>query len=887
MRDGRFDTSFTISAAAAVPDKDDKEKEAEKEGEKESGKDESEQDSETDSNGQSGDELDPSRVDDHGFFLDFDYALEQARKLGKPLLVDFNGRFCVPCRQMERTVFTLPEVEELFEGFVIVSILTDIGDPVANELWEKYKPSPHAGVPYYAILDHDAEVVRGIGSTLPASERGHEFVSFLNGDMGDTTTPGTLPPEAGPQDAPEDWPEGLHPPLPERFQEFFEFTPAFTAESVKPGGKVTLELRVSMKEGDSGPYSMYHPDSPHSQALGMSLFRIEDFDAGGLIPAGDWQYPEPKVREASDALNFFDDDEWKFYGDFVVTRTFTVPADASEGAAFQVQGGLVGQYCDFQGCYWFIDMAQNPFGWFTSLTANSDGVAEALTEPSMDTQGQDEFAPPTGTDDGGAVTTTGTGGGTLQEQLADRGLILLLLGIFALGMVTLLTPCVLPVLPLTIGFFVKQAEQGRSALLSALIYCSCIVFTFTFFGLLTSLLLGAMGPQIIATNGFVNIAIGLLFLFLALSFFGAFELQMPGFVRSWISKKQMGAQQKGRGYFTALLSGGSFSVISFSCTGPIAAAILAGVAGSGAASGGEDSGAQWLPLLAMLAFSMGLAAPIFVLGQFPSLLNKVPKSGGWMNALKVTFAFIEVAIAVRYFAWADIYFSDGIYPAFITREITDAIWIACFLGAGLYLLGLFRLSHDHEPVERLGTTRTLIAISFLAFAVWMVPGLVQGKPMGLMDGFMPPREVTNFGGAAGGGGNQEKLDFTDDLEGAIAQSKETGVPVFVDFTGEICANCRWVETNIFPREQVHTRLRDNFILVHQWTDRRGEEGRLAREQYERYAEGGGGVPMYVIVDGEGNTVEKFVPPQFINSLTADQFAEFLDRGLEKYKAAQR
>jgi thiol:disulfide interchange protein len=824
-------------------------------------------------------ELDPARVDDHGFYLDFDYALEQARQQNKPLLVDFNGRFCVPCRLMERTVFTLPEVEALFENFVIVSVLTDVRDPVSDELWRKYRPSANAGVPYYAVLNHEAEIERAIGATLPADERGHEFVAFLRGEAPASLPPEDMTPEV---ETPEGWPEGLHPPMAEDLRDKFEFTPVFTADRVQPGGQVTLELRISLKEGDSGPYSLYHPDSPHSVALGVSLFRIEDFDAGGLEPAGDWKFPEPKVVPVDDPANVFDDDEWKFYGDLVVTRTFTVPSDAADGMEFIVKGGLVGQYCDLQGCFWFADMSQNPFGWYTTLTAAADGVASALVEPAMDTGGAEDFkapdtaaAPPEPVDE------------SLRGLLDQHGLILMLLLIFGLGMVTLLTPCVLPVLPLTISFFVKQAEQGRSSLLAALIYCTCIVLTFTTFGLLTSLLLGSTGAQLISTNGFVNIAIGILFVVLALSFFGAFELQMPQFIRQWISRKQMGAQQKGNGYITALLSGGSFSVISFSCTGPIAAAILAGVAG---VSGGDGLSLTviWLPTLAMLAFSLGLAAPIFVLGQFPSLMKRIPKSGGWMNALKVVFAFIEVAIAIRYFAWADMYFSEGSYPAIFTREIVDAVWIACFLGAGLYLLGVFRLSHDHEPVERIGTTRTLIAITFLTFAVWMLPGLIQGKPMGLVDGFLPPRDRTTFAtGGVEGQAALPALDFSTDFEASLEKARELGKPVFLDFTGDICANCRWVEQYIFPQRVVHSRLTENFVLVAQYTDRRGDEGREARRLYDQYAQGSGGVPMYVIVDGEGNTIERFVPPQYINSLTADRFAEFLDSGLAQFEAARR
>jgi len=766
---------------------------------------------------------------------------------------------------MERRVFTQGEVKELFEKFVVANVKNDIGDARYNEVWRTYRPSPGAPVPYYAVLNHDAELVAGIGSTLQESDPVAAFAGFLRENLNGHGS-AALPPDTEQTDArPAEWPEGLPDPIPSWLRERMNFEAAFSADAVRPGGEVTLELRFDLKEGASGPNNLYLPDSPHAAVADYPVFLAELVALSGLTPVGDWQFPEAHKVPASQSV--FGAEEWKLFGEIVIVRRFKVPAGAATGELL-VTGTLTGQICDWQGCIQFPDFDQ-AIGWVAKLSVSADGVAQAIVPPSIDTKGFDGKKAP---------VVPGGEDGSLTGMLAQYGPILMLVMIFLLGMVTLLTPCVLPVLPLTISFFVKQAEQGRSSLLAALIYCSCIVGTFTFFGFLTSILMGPQGGQIIATNGYVNLAIGLLFVVLALSFFGAFELQMPNFIRGWISKKQMGAQQKGRGYMTALLSGGSFSIISFSCTGPIAAAILAGAAGAG--STGAETGllsGQWLPFMAMLAFSMGLAAPIFVVGQFPALLKKMPKSGGWMNALKVVFAFLEIAIAIRYFAWADIYFSEGAYPAFLTREVVDAFWIACTLAAGLYLLGLFRLPHDHEPVERIGTTRTLIALFFLSFAVWMLPGLINGKPMGLVDGFLPPRVV------------ESPFNWTEDLEAALEEARITGQPVFVDFTGDICANCRWVETNILPKEPVRGKLESDFILVHQWTDRRGEHGEEARQNYRKYVGGQAGypVPAYVVIDADGNVLSHFVPPQFINSVTPAQFARFLDEGMAAHRANQR
>ena len=809
---------------------------------------------------------------EHGFYLDFDYGVELARETGKLLLVDFNGKFCGPCRRMEKTIFVLPEVHELMQEFVIVSVQNDIGDARYNELWDQYKPSPGAGAPYYAIFDPahmDAEL-RGIASTLPAETRSHEFVAFLKGEAipsaGTEVLPGT-----GNDVVPKDWPKGLPGPQPSEFKEHWAFESYFSNQKVRPGGEVSLVLKFSMKSRGSGPFHMYHPASPHALELDMSLFILEQVSAAGLEPTGEWQFPQYHVLAGSDPANNFGVDEWQFGGEFTVVRNFKVPADAQAGRRV-VTGTLAGQYCDLQGCIWFTDLDKAPMGWVAALDVQPDGVEQAIVAPSMI---EDDHADTTQPDP--AVSDTPEDEEPQQEK-EDSMLVFLLLT-FLGGMVTLLTPCVLPVLPLTISFFVKQSEHKRSPLLTAFIYCTCIVVVFTAFGLLTSILLREQGAQIISTNPYVNIAIGLLFVVFALSFFGLFELRAPAFVTSWLSKKQMKTQQSGNGYATALLSGGSFAVISFSCTGPIAATFLASAA----------SGEFWTPMLAMLFFSSGMALPIFIMGMFPSLLKKLPKSGGWMNALKVTFAFIEIAVAIRYFAWADLAWSSSNYPNFITREVVDAFWIACFAGTGLYLLGLFRMPHDHQPTERLGVVRLLFAMLFLSFAIFMVPGLTRGAPMGMLDGFLPPRNPELYAtGSAGGhssdaGGSTDvhSLKWHQDLDEALAESKATGKPVFVDFTGRICSNCRWVETNIFPRSPVAGKLTDDFILCQQYTDTGDKK---ANANYKEYGKGGKGVPMYVIVDSDGKMLEKFVPPQFINSLTPKEFAEFMDRGKDKFVA---
>ncbi len=695
--------------------------------------------------------------DEHGFYLDFDYALEQARKEGKQLLVDFNGRSCVPCRKMEKQVFPLPEVKQLMDDFVIVSVQNDIQDARYNELWAKYKPSATAGVPYYAIMDHDAKVLRGIGSTLPAEERAHEFVAFLKGtdpvksDEQKTTGETSLPkPAPGSSDA-SDWPQGLLPGMYPRVSQGFDFEARFSTDKIKPGAEVTLELRFKLKNNEEGyPYHLHHPKTPSSFAVPLEILLK---GAEGLKPVGEPQFPAWTEHYDED----LDDMNYYLLGEVVVVQKYLVPADLKPGK-YRAWGQIKGQFCDSAGCISFEaeepEAVDRQVGFVASIEVAADGSDSTVTviEPG-----------------------TETGSGTSGKE--KTGLLLFLLIAFGAGMITLLTPCVLPVLPLTIGFFVGQAEKGKSSLLTAFIYCTCIVASFTAFGLITTLALGATGAQDIATNGYVNIFLALMFTVFALSFLGLFELRVPAFMTAWFTKKQMTAQKEGHGYAKAFFSGAAFSLISFSCTGPIAGTFLAQAA----------TGSVWQPTLAMLAFSSGMALPIFIMGQFPSVMKKMPKSGGWMNAMKVVFGFIEIGLAIMYLSAAEQSFRSIQAAEWVNRYMVLAVWAAVSFASALYLFGFFRMPHDHEDTKQIGVIRGMFAVIFLSFGLYMLPGLFGARYGAILEGILPPPPAEGGIQLAVGGG--EKRDAHDlpwhknELEAGLKASKESGKPVFIDFTG--------------------------------------------------------------------------------------------------------
>ncbi|MCC7507776.1 MAG: thioredoxin family protein [Planctomycetes bacterium] len=702
---------------------------------------------------------DRARKDSHGFYLDFDYALEQARKEGKPLLVDFNGENCAPCRKMEKTVFSLVEVKELFTGFVIASVQNDVNDVRYNELWAKYQPTPGAPVPYYAIMDHDAKVVRGIGSTLPADKRAHEFVAFLKGeapmepapvaDPPSKLTPAAIGPAAA--DAPG-WPKGLFGPPTEGQAQGMEFSAAFASGKVKPGSKNSVVLKFTMK--DNGAGEIYHAYHPGTKATEVNIpLTVTLKDNGGLKPTGEWKYPAP-AEKVDDGFG----EEWRLPHEFTLVLDFEVPSDLKPGK-YTVTGHVNGQYCDSNGCIFFnaktADSPNREFGWVAMVEVSLDGA------------------------EGGVTEATGTGGGSgIEGEVEKAGGIWLFL-FFALlgGMITLLTPCVLPVLPLTVGFFVSQSEKGRSPLVTAFIYCTCIVASFTLFGLITSALVGATGAQQISTNGWVNGFLAILFLTFALSFLGLFELRVPAFMTAWFTKKQLTAQKEGKGYAKAFFSGSAFALISFSCTGPIAGAFLAGAAG----------GDFWLPTLAMLAFSTGMALPIFVMGQFPSLMKKLPKSGGWMNALKVVFGFVEIGLAIMYFSAAEQAFASMPAAEWVNRYVVLAVWITVSLASGLYLFGFFRMPHDHEETKQIGVIRSLFAVAFIAFALYLVPGMFGAKFGPTLEGILPlPPENGGIQLSLGGGAprnDPKSLPWEHNLAKGLEIAAKVNKPVFVDFTG--------------------------------------------------------------------------------------------------------
>ena len=422
----------------------------------------------------------------------------------------------------------------------------------------------------------------------------------------------------------------------------------------------------------------------------------------------------------------------------------------------------------------------------------------------------------------------------------------------SMGFLALLTPCVFPMIPITVSFFTHQGElENQKPLNQALVYTLGIVATFSILGMILAITLGAAGANQLAANPWVNLFIGALFVYFALSLFGAYEIQLPQSLRQLSL-----AQEKRGGYIGTLFMAVTFTLTSFTCTVQFVGLLLV------AASQG-----QWFwPLLGMIVFSTAFATPFFFLALFPQYLAKMPKSGGWLNSVKVVMGFLDLAAAFKFFSNTDLVWGWGVF----TFNSVLSIWTVIMFFTGLYLLGKIQLPHDSK-LESLGVTRMMLSLFFLTFSLYMGTGLF-GRPIhGMIYSYLPPKLEKDFS-AIDKDNNVEKLIWYSDLEQAFTEAKLIEKPIFIDFTGYTCTNCRWMETNIFTLQEVEDRFNE-MILVHLYTDAGENHKEYLRYEIERF--GTAALPYYVILSPHDEVLATFP------GLTRDvnEFLDFIDKGL--------
>ena len=669
-----------------------------------------------------------------------------------------------------------------------------------------------------------------------------------------------------------------------------QLDPAKRSFSVKETSSNEAELIVTVKL-DKG----WHMYSQHTDANGP-LPTVFEF-----TPSSDYQLvgkvAEPKPHEEMDPL--FGCVVKSFEGTVVFRQKIKRLSDKD----FTVKGLLSYQLCNDGSCIApeDHDMVFKVKGAAAQEKAETEDTAEvADTAEATDTiaAAVPVVETPSHTETVSAPEEEN------EEKHSLLGYFLIALGG---GILTMFTPCVFPMIPMTVNFFMHGSENKRKGRRQAWFFGLSIVLIFAVIGVVLSAIFGPEVMNTIATNWIPNLIFFAIFFIFALSFFGLFEIKMP---EKWVNASDEQADKGGflAPFFIALTT----VLVSFSCTGPIIAAALAGLTTDSGAD--AETANRWVSLITMLGFGIGFALPFTLLAIFPQFLKNM-KSGSWLNTVKVSFAFIELAFGLKFLQMADIDRNWGLLP----RDIYLALWIVIFALWGFYLLGKLRFKGDDE-VQHIGVGRLMLAILDFAFVVYMIPGL-WGAELKTISGFVPPMSSQDFtiqkivheysgsGPAANADGLPMDRKYADklhvplgfeaffDLDEAKAYASKVNKPIFIDFTGKNCANCREMEHYVWPDEQVKTILNNDFVMVSlycdentielpesEWvTDDKGHvlktlgrrNGYYQRKTYNMNAQ-----PYYVIIDADGRTLTK---ENHKYDRDVQHFVDWLNEGKANFK----
>ena len=468
---------------------------------------------------------------------------------------------------------------------------------------------------------------------------------------------------------------------------------------------------------------------------------------------------------------------------------------------------------------------------------------------------------------------------------------------FGWGLLAILTPCVFPMIPMTVSYFMKSGSKGK---VQAVIYGLSIIVIYVLFGVVISVLFGADFGNWLSTHWIPNVLFFLIFVAFAASFFGYFEITIP----SWLVNKSVQNEEKG-GVMGTIFMAMTLVLVSFSCTGPIVGTVVVQAVG----------GQVIKPVIGMLGFSLAFAIPFTLFAFFPQWLNKMPKSGGWLNSVKVVLGFIELAFALKFLNVPDQTYHWGI----LDREVYLGFWIVIFTMMGFYLLGKIKFPHDSDYPAVKSFPRLMLIIFTFTFVIYLVPGL-WGAPLKGISGWLPPMETQDFDinaivreNPGNGSGAAKSMNITEapkyadrlklphglqgyfDYDQALKVSKELNKPVFVDFTGHGCTNCREMENRVWSDPQVLKRLRENFVLVALYVDDKVIE--MPKEEWYTNAAGrqvkllgkknteiqinrfkANAQPFYVMLDADGN----LLVPAKAYDLDIDAFVKFLDSGVSAF-----
>ena len=625
---------------------------------------------------------------------------------------------------------------------------------------------------------------------------------------------------------------------------------------------------------DAG-WHVYSTDLPSGGPI-SATFNVEKIQGaelmGKLTPQGKEIENFDKVFEMK--LRYFEN-----------TATFVQKFKITD-ASYQIEGYLEYGACNDENC---LPPTEVPFSFSgkgnaaTATVATSETKAETVNQPAA----ENSVAETTAIDSAATVALSdnetsvqdywtpvikelNSYGETTSQQ--DRSWIYIFFAGFIGGLLALFTPCVWPIIPMTVSFFLKRSKDKKKGIRDAWTYGASIVVIYVALGLAITLIFGASALNALSTNAVFNILFCLMLIIFAASFFGAFELTLPS---KWSNAVDSKAEQTS-GLLSIFLMAFTLSLVSFSCTGPIIGFLLVEV---------STTGSVIAPAIGMLGFAIALALPFTLFAMFPSWLKSMPKSGGWMNVIKVTLGFLELAFALKFLSVADLAYGWRI----LDRETFLALWIVIFGLLGFYLLGKIKFPHDDDD-NTTSVPRFFMALISLAFAVYMVPGL-WGAPLKAVSAFAPPMTTQDFNLY-----NNEVHAKFDDYDAGMEYAKRNGKPVMLDFTGYGCVNCRKMEAAVWTDPKVSKLMTDDYVLITLYVDNKeplpehikvmenGKERTLRTvgdkwSYLQRVKFGANAQPFYVLLDNQGKPLNK----SYAYNEDIPKYIEFLQTGLENYK----
>lgn len=628
------------------------------------------------------------------------------------------------------------------------------------------------------------------------------------------------------------------------------FKAKIKARSIRPEGAPEWHMYSSTMDPDAGP-------TPLSVSIPPELQNV---------------YKIVKLREIANVKSEFDENfdavTKAIYGDFEIEVTVKISELTKPGKT------PFALHINYMTCKETLCLPERTFDIPMSILGKKPLMVDiqptrmpmdaGSTQPEETSTAAVPPAEPVKPSSPSTETPAPSSSGTVRSEadvvgLAQDSIWEFLIAAAGFGLLALLTPCVFPMVPITVSFFTKRNHGSRkAAVMDASLYGLGIIVTFVGLGFLLAIVAGSAGINEFAANPWVNMLVATIFIAFALNLFGLFEIGVPSSVLTSLNTT---AQQSKNKVASVLLMGFVFSLTSFTCTVPFVGTLMVAF----------SKGDWFVPLVGMSVFAFVFALPFFLLALFPSLMKAMPRSGGWLNSVKVVMGFLEIAAAMKFLSNADLIWQWEI----LNRDLVLAAWIAIAIVVTVYLLGRFRLSHD-TPVEHIGAVRVLLAVLFLSMGVYLYTGL-HGRPLGQLDAFLPPAEYASFGREVSGTANLATAGLAKPVEDkwherfneALAEAKRTNKNVFVDFTGYTCTNCRAMESTVFTRPDVKEMFKD-FVLARLYTDNGtplNDSNRVMEEtRFNTIA-----LPYYVIISPDDKPLAEF--PGFTRDV--ESFKSFL------------